>query len=64
MPFGVQTTRSSSVHSPPAASRISACALRCAGYEPFKTSSIFDGTAQHPEWLGDEPQRVRQLKPR
>jgi aryl-alcohol dehydrogenase-like predicted oxidoreductase len=34
------------------------------GYEPFKTSSIFDGTAQHPEWLGDEPQHVRQLKPR
>jgi predicted aldo/keto reductase-like oxidoreductase len=34
------------------------------GYEPFKTSSIFDGTAQHPEWLGDEPQRVQQLKPR
>jgi predicted aldo/keto reductase-like oxidoreductase len=34
------------------------------GYEPFKTSSIFDGTAQHPEWLGEEPQRVRQLKPR
>jgi aryl-alcohol dehydrogenase-like predicted oxidoreductase len=32
------------------------------GYEPFKTSSIFDGTAQHPEWLGDEPQRVRQQK--
>jgi aryl-alcohol dehydrogenase-like predicted oxidoreductase len=21
-------------------------------YEPFKTSSIFDGTAQHPAWLG------------
>jgi predicted aldo/keto reductase-like oxidoreductase len=21
-------------------------------YEPFKTTSIFDGTAQHPEWLG------------
>jgi aryl-alcohol dehydrogenase-like predicted oxidoreductase len=33
-------------------------------FEPFKTSSIFDGTAQHPEWLGEEPQRVRQLKPR
>ena len=32
------------------------------GYEPFKTSSIFDGTAHHPEWLGDEPQRVRPLK--
>lgn len=24
-------------------------------FEPFKTSSIFDGTAQHPQWLGDEP---------
>jgi aryl-alcohol dehydrogenase-like predicted oxidoreductase len=30
-------------------------------YEPFKTTSIFDGTAQFPEWLGEEPQRVRQL---
>ena len=28
-------------------------------FEPFKTSSIFDGTAQHPSWLGDEPQRVQ-----
>ena len=32
-------------------------------YEPFKTSSIFDGTAQHPEWLGQEPERLRQLMP-
>lgn len=23
-------------------------------FEPFKTTSIFDGTAQHPEWLGAE----------
>lgn len=30
-------------------------------FEPFKTSSIFDGTAQHPSWLGDEPQRLQQL---
>ncbi|MBD2465127.1 aldo/keto reductase [Oscillatoria sp. FACHB-1407] len=30
-------------------------------YEPFKTSSIFDGTAQHPDWLGKEPQRIQQL---
>jgi hypothetical protein len=30
-------------------------------FEPFKTSSIFDGTAQHPNWLGDEPQRLQQL---
>jgi aryl-alcohol dehydrogenase-like predicted oxidoreductase len=30
-------------------------------FEPFKTSSIFDGTAQHPDWLGKEPQRIQQL---
>src|SRR5205809_5186268 len=32
-------------------------------FEPFKTSSIFDGTAQNPAWLGDEPQRLQQLMP-
>src|SRR3989442_15276101 len=32
-------------------------------FEPFKTSSIFDGTAQNPAWLGDEPQRRRNLMP-
>lgn len=32
-------------------------------FEPFKTSSIFDGTAQNPQWLGDEPQRLQQLMP-
>jgi predicted aldo/keto reductase-like oxidoreductase len=30
-------------------------------FEPFKTSSIFDSTAKHPDWLGDEPQQVREL---
>ncbi len=30
-------------------------------FEPFKTSSIFDSTAQHPNWLGEEPQRIQQL---
>lgn len=30
-------------------------------YEPFKTSSIFDGTAEHPEWLGEEPPEMREL---
>ena len=30
-------------------------------FEPFKTSSIFDSTAEHPEWLGDEPQHVKEL---
>ena len=33
-------------------------------YEPFKTSSIFDGTAQHTEWLGEEPKRIQELMPR
>jgi aryl-alcohol dehydrogenase-like predicted oxidoreductase len=33
-------------------------------FEPFKTSSIFDGTAQNPEWLGEEPQRLQQLMPK
>jgi aryl-alcohol dehydrogenase-like predicted oxidoreductase len=27
-------------------------------FELFKTSSIFDSTATHPDWLGDEPQRI------
>jgi hypothetical protein len=30
-------------------------------FEPFKTTSLFDGTAQNPEWLGDEPQRLQAL---
>ena len=28
-------------------------------FEPFKTTSIFDSTAQNPEWLGEEPQRLQ-----
>jgi aryl-alcohol dehydrogenase-like predicted oxidoreductase len=32
-------------------------------FEPFKTTSIFDGTAQNPPWLGEEPQHVRDLMP-
>ncbi len=30
-------------------------------YEPFKTSSLFDSTAQHYEWLGQEPESLRSL---
>jgi len=30
-------------------------------FEPFKTTSIFDGTAENPEWLGEEPARVKAL---
>lgn len=25
-------------------------------YEPFKTTPMFDSTAAHPEWLGNDPQ--------
>jgi tyrosyl-tRNA synthetase len=32
-------------------------------FEPFKTSSIFDSTATHPEWLGEESERVQALSP-
>jgi aryl-alcohol dehydrogenase-like predicted oxidoreductase len=32
-------------------------------FEPFKTSSIFDGTAEHLEWLGEEPKELRELMP-
>ena len=30
-------------------------------YELFKTTSIYDGTAAHPEWLGDEPSKVQRV---
>jgi len=32
-------------------------------YELFKTSSHFDSTAQHPEWLGEELEGVKKLAP-
>lgn len=34
-------------------------AARKGMFEPFKTTSIFDSTAQNPEWLGQEPQRLQ-----
>lgn len=30
-------------------------------FEPFKTTSIYDGTAENPQWLGEEPARVKEL---
>ena len=30
-------------------------------FELFKTSTVHDGTLEHPEWLGDEPEWVQQL---
>ena len=38
-------------------------AARRGEFEPFKTSSIFDGTAQNPDWIGEEPKRLRNLMP-
>lgn len=32
-------------------------------FELFKTSSIFDSTTANPEWLGEEPERLRRLMP-
>jgi aryl-alcohol dehydrogenase-like predicted oxidoreductase len=32
-------------------------------FELFKTSSIFDATTTNPEWLGEEPERIRRLMP-
>src|SRR5258705_5481191 len=32
-------------------------------FEPFKTSSIFDGTAENPQWLGEESPDLRALMP-
>lgn len=30
-------------------------------FEPFKTSSIYDGTAANPGWLGEEPEYLKEL---
>ena len=30
-------------------------------YELFKTSSIYDGTATHPDWLGEEPPKIKRV---
>jgi aryl-alcohol dehydrogenase-like predicted oxidoreductase len=32
-------------------------------FELFKTTSIFDSTTYHPNWLGEEPERVQQVMP-
>ena len=32
-------------------------------FELFKTTSVYDGTATHPEWLGEEPPAVQSAMP-
>ena len=39
-------------------SRTRATALN-GGYELFKTSSLYDGTAANPAWLGEEPDQIK-----
>jgi aryl-alcohol dehydrogenase-like predicted oxidoreductase len=41
-----------------------AAAAMTGRFEPFKTTSIFDSTAQNPQWLGEEPPSVQQLMPK
>jgi aryl-alcohol dehydrogenase-like predicted oxidoreductase len=38
-------------------------AARHGEFEPFKTTSILDATAQNPAWLGEEPKRLQELVP-
>jgi len=48
----------------PQAARLRAKTAKLAvggAYELFKTTSIFDSTAAHPEWLGEEPARTLRL---
>jgi len=33
-------------------------------FELFKTTSIFDATTYHPDWMGQEPERVKAVMPR
>jgi aryl-alcohol dehydrogenase-like predicted oxidoreductase len=36
-------------------------AARKGEFELFKTSSVYDGTAANPKWLGEEPERVQSV---
>jgi aryl-alcohol dehydrogenase-like predicted oxidoreductase len=40
-----------------------AAAAAGGGFEPFKTTSLFDSTATNPDWLGEESERVQQMMP-
>ena len=39
----------------------SARAAATGRFEPFKTTSIYDGTAQNPQWLGEEPREALEM---
>jgi hypothetical protein len=40
-----------------------AAAAATGEFELFKTTSLYDGTASHPEWLGEEPERWQATVP-
>ena len=55
---------------PMSAAAVSALLAKTAGaaadgqYELFKTSNVFDSTAQHPEWLGGQVPKAAELAPK
>ena len=59
----VRTFRSMSVPQREAILAKTRAAASRGEFEPFKTSSIFDSTAKHPDWLGEEPQSLRDMMP-
>jgi aryl-alcohol dehydrogenase-like predicted oxidoreductase len=65
----LQALRAVRTFKPMSKRQVSALLAKTAGaasrgeFELFKTTSIFDSTATHPKWLGDEPRRVRKLMP-
>lgn len=62
----IETTRNFKPHTPAKRKALLDKTKRAAAngeFEPFKISSIFDGTAIHTEWLGEEPRRLTQLMP-
>jgi aryl-alcohol dehydrogenase-like predicted oxidoreductase len=59
----VRTSRSMSVPQREAILAKTRAAASRGEFEPFKTSSIFDSTAKHPDWLGEEPQGLRDMMP-
>jgi aryl-alcohol dehydrogenase-like predicted oxidoreductase len=64
-----QAIQAAATFRPLADERVAALLAKTAGaaargeFELFKTTSIYDGTASNPDWLGEEPQRVRDAMP-
>lgn len=69
LPILEQAIEAAETYRPMEAAEVEALLARTAAtaadglHEPFKTSSLFDGTAQNPAWLGEESERVRALMP-